>query len=147
MMNFLHFDVVLSEGIHLFGQIFVERKKEIHAQTIVGSIEEGLTILFASLTDFGHFFQPARTTRHHRKPHGKAFLIIGESRRRSGKFDSDVGTLKGFAVEQMLGIYIDGTNHFVTSFQGDSFNFMAHFAITNQCNFHRFRFYKKFVQS
>ena len=126
MVDFLHVDFVTFEFGHHFGQVLIEFKEKIHAQTKIGTRNKTSVFFLAKRRHFVVMFQPARSPRNHGYVGVETIRYVVNCSRGHTEIDGDIGSRKS-----VIGVeFVFFQDNFMSSFHGNPFNYLSHFSVS-----------------
>ena len=132
MVCLTHRHVVGGKPVHNLCQILIHGREDADAQTEIRRPEQRFTSFGTKLFDFiAMFVHPTRTTGNQFHSGFEGFYIIGVGCHRICEFYGNISTLESVRVEILLVIYIDDADNLVSATEGDLFDFLTHFTVTD----------------
>ncbi|MPM55018.1 hypothetical protein SDC9_101803 [bioreactor metagenome] len=128
---FFHPHVVIGKLAHYLCQVIAECIKDVYTQAEVGSIKEGLPLVFTSRFYFVQVFQPPGGSGYHWNVCCKSPAVILQSTFGRGELNGGLGASELGRIKFTGFVEVDGANDFVPALQGDFFNFVPHLAVTD----------------
>ena len=131
-------DIVVAQVVQVLpnGNLLVQGKKDVHADTEVRGIEKSLSFVRAHRLHLVQPIEPSGRSRNHRHTGSETLHIIVESRRRRCKLNCHIRAFETFRTNLFRIIDIHNRDNLMPSAQRDLLDGLPHLPVTNQCYFH-----------